>query len=92
MVVMSERFSLRVPSSTSNLGPGFDFLGLCLGLFLEAEVEVADGHRAPLIEWTPAATWPAEEDLVLRALRLYAARFGVRLEREVNVLPQQDGG
>ncbi len=79
MVVMSERFSLRVPSSTSNLGPGFDFLGLCLGLFLEAEVEVADGHRAPLIEWTPAATWPAEEDLVLRALSLYAARFGVRL-------------
>ena len=39
MVVMSERFSLRVPSSTSNLGPGFDFLGLCLGLFLEAEVD-----------------------------------------------------
>lgn len=79
MAFMSDRFSLRVPSSTSNLGPGFDSLGLCLGLHLEAEVEIADVHREPRIEWTPTATWPAEEDLVLRALNLYSVHFGVRL-------------
>lgn len=28
----------RVPGSTSNLGPGFDVLGLALGLYLEVEV------------------------------------------------------
>jgi len=79
MVIMIDRFALRVPGSTSNLGPGFDFLGLCLGLFLEAEVEVTDELGPPAIEWTPAATWPDEEDLVRRALSLYAARFQVQL-------------
>ena len=68
---MSDCFALRVPCSTSNLGPGFDFLGLCLGLFLDVEVRVdLDApSSAPEIEWCPASTWPADEDLVLRSLR-----------------------
>ncbi|MCU1495867.1 MAG: homoserine kinase, partial [Acidimicrobiaceae bacterium] len=33
----------RVPGSTSNLGPGFDVLGLALGIYLE--VEVTDAPR-----------------------------------------------
>lgn len=31
----------RVPGSTSNLGPGFDVLGLALGLYVEVDVEPA---------------------------------------------------
>ena len=30
--------AVRVPASTSNLGPGFDALGVALSLFLEVEL------------------------------------------------------
>ncbi len=33
---------VRVPASSANLGPGFDTAGLCLSLYDEVEVEVAD--------------------------------------------------
>ncbi|HUY07139.1 MAG TPA: homoserine kinase [Acidimicrobiales bacterium] len=32
----------RVPASTSNIGPGFDVLGLALGLYVEVSVEEAE--------------------------------------------------
>lgn len=35
----SNRFAIRVPASTANLGPGFDSIGLALNLFLTLEVE-----------------------------------------------------
>lgn len=76
---MTDRFALRVPCSTSNLGPGFDFLGLCLGLYLDAEVEAADSPGEATLEWSPAAEWSEDADLVQRALRSYAARFSTRL-------------
>ncbi|MEZ5973322.1 MAG: homoserine kinase [Planctomycetota bacterium] len=34
-----QRHTIKVPGSTSNLGPGFDMLGLCLDLFLKVELE-----------------------------------------------------
>lgn len=64
---------VRVPASTSNLGPGFDLLGLALSLWLEVRCdrgEVADGgagstrveHAGP-----GACDWSADGDWVLRA-------------------------
>ena len=35
-------WKLRVPATSANLGPGFDALGLAMGLFLEIEAEVAE--------------------------------------------------
>ncbi len=40
------RLSIRVPASTSNLGPGFDLLGLCLSMYLDVEVEALRPDRA----------------------------------------------
>jgi len=37
------RLAVRVPGSTSNLGPGFDLLGLALDLFVDLEVRVVEG-------------------------------------------------
>lgn len=34
--------SVRVPASSANLGPGFDALGLALGIYLECRFHVAD--------------------------------------------------
>ena len=38
----SKRISVKVPGSTSNLGPGFDTLGLAVNLFLYLEAEPSD--------------------------------------------------
>lgn len=88
---------LSIPASTSNLGPGFDFLGLALALFLDLRVigRAEDGRtRFVELEGT-AADWPQGEanlvqlafDHVLRAAGvsdpglLLAARSEIPLAR-----------
>lgn len=39
---VSDMHTLRVPASSANLGPGFDALGLALGIFLECRFRQAD--------------------------------------------------
>ena len=41
--------SVRVPATTSNLGPGFDCLGLALSLHNELTLELLEGAGEPLI-------------------------------------------
>lgn len=63
-----DRLTVRVPASTSNLGPGFDLLGLALDLFVDLAVAF-DGDDGPLaIELARAALDGARPDLE-RALR-----------------------
>jgi len=74
-------WSVRVPASTSNLGPGFDLLGLALGLWLEVRATPIDGACHALArtgEGERELPAEPERDLVLRAFeRLRAARpFG----------------
>ncbi|KAI9811814.1 MAG: hypothetical protein M1826_003035 [Phylliscum demangeonii] len=45
-----EKFTIKVPSSSANIGPGFDAIGLALALYLELHVTV---DRSPSTE--PAA-------------------------------------
>lgn len=37
-------FRISVPASSANLGPGFDSMGLALGLYIHLDVERADHH------------------------------------------------
>ena len=37
-------FVLKVPCSSANLGPGFDVMGLALGIFLELHVTYEAGQ------------------------------------------------
>ncbi len=75
---------VRVPASTSNLGPGFDSLGLALALHLEAEVvgdargdARGDAHAFVALGGT-AEGWPtSRENVFLRAFDLAAERLGV---------------
>ena len=57
--------TVRVPASTSNLGAGFDCVGLALDLWLEARLVPGTGPAA--YSGTLAALSP-EDDIVLRAL------------------------
>ncbi|MCB9916600.1 MAG: homoserine kinase [Planctomycetes bacterium] len=75
---------VRTAASTSNLGPGFDFLGLALELWLEVEREDLDGPAHVVERDAPEpAGWRAEEDLVARAFdaALRARGVGARPSR-----------
>jgi homoserine kinase len=68
--------AVRVPGSTSNLGAGFDCLGLALDLWLEARLEPGEGP--PRYAGTLAGLDP-ETDLTLRLLRERDALEGLHL-------------
>ena len=63
-----------MPGSTSNLGPGFDCLGLALSVFLEVRLVVA-GDEPLLLRGGPAGEDPGQ-DLVCKALTRALAHAG----------------
>lgn len=73
------RVLVRVPASTSNLGPGFDALGLALGLQTSISAEPAEA--AELRIWGEgAALLPRGADnLILRRMRQMAELLGREL-------------
>jgi len=66
---MSPTRKVRTPASTSNLGPGFDFLGLALNLYLEVEWlgEAPAGEHCLERASGEARGWPEQDNLLLRA-------------------------
>ncbi|MDT0351127.1 homoserine kinase [Pseudonocardia charpentierae] len=68
---------VRVPASSANLGPGFDTLGLALGLHDEVEVSVATDGVIVEVDGQGAAGVPRDErHLVVRAMRRAFEVFG----------------
>ncbi|MFF9557064.1 homoserine kinase [Streptomyces albus] len=61
---------VRVPATSANLGPGFDALGLALGLYDDVVVRVADSGLHIDIAGEGADTLPRDENhLLVRSLR-----------------------
>jgi homoserine kinase len=87
---MPPSWSVRVPASTSNLGPGFDCLGLALGLGLEVRATPLAGSRHEIVRSgeVPAGISRPEEDLLVAGFERArgpraipgALRFDVRSE------------
>jgi homoserine kinase len=73
---------VTVPASSANLGPGFDALGLALGLHDVVEVLVTDtGLKVEVIDAGAGGVSDVPTDethLVVRALRRACAHLGVR--------------
>jgi homoserine kinase len=68
---------VRVPASSANLGPGFDSLGLALGLHDEIDVAVAGDGLVVEVDGEGAAGVPRDErHLVVRAMRRAFEVFG----------------
>ncbi|MGW0227278.1 homoserine kinase [Actinopolymorpha singaporensis] len=71
------RVRVRVPATSANLGPGFDALGLALGLYDEVEVRLAPGGLSVTVRGEGAGDVPTDEShLVVRALRATLDRLG----------------
>jgi homoserine kinase len=70
---------LRVPGSTSNLGPGFDALGLALQVYLELDVVDARDDRAGRLTFAFEGGAPAGENAIATAIADEAGRRGVTL-------------
>lgn len=74
---------VRVPASTANLGPGFDALGLALGLYDVVEVEITDGGlQVDVVDagaGEPGGVPRDESHLVVRAVRQAAELLGLEL-------------
>jgi homoserine kinase len=74
---MSSAVRVRVPASTANLGPGFDALGMALGLYDTVEVTVTGEDTRVEVTGEGAGGVPTDEKhLVVRALRAAADALG----------------
>lgn len=75
-----QKVRVRVPASTANLGPGFDVLGMALGLYNEVEVEIAGAGLTLEVQGEGAERLQSlrERNLVARSVTETLARLGVR--------------
>ena len=73
-----KRFSVSVPATSANLGPGFDTIGLALDLRIRADVTLLDAGAVPAWEFsgTEAPTHGGLRDEMLRAMRTLFASVG----------------
>ncbi len=79
--------AVRVPASTSNLGSGFDTLGLAVGVWLDARFEPMGGPDLELVRegGLAALDVPPEDDLTLGAFRRAAGERGGELGGRLTV-------
>ncbi|MDQ0219653.1 homoserine kinase [Peribacillus cavernae] len=73
-------YSITVPASTANLGPGFDSIGLALGLYLNLQVQLAkEWEIIPLSK--ELAVFPSNEDnYIISIANKVAAYYGKALQ------------
>ncbi|PLT30357.1 homoserine kinase [Peribacillus deserti] len=73
-------FKIKVPASTANLGPGFDSIGLALGLYLQVDVYPSESweiiHLSKELEIFPQDG----SHFICRIAMETAAEFGKKLE------------
>ncbi len=96
-VAAGQDVTVRVPATSANLGPGFDSLGLAVGLYDTVRVQtLAEPGTTVKISGEGAATLPTDDThLVVRTIRetVESAGFavpGLHLEAE-NVIPHGRG-
>jgi len=72
---MSVMGAVRIPASTSNLGPGFDALSIALQIYLDVRVDPGEGkHRVRASGVDSDKMSAGEENLILKVLERVAER------------------
>ncbi|GIO18746.1 homoserine kinase [Oceanobacillus oncorhynchi subsp. incaldanensis] len=84
-------FRISVPASSANLGPGFDSMGLALGLYIHLDVETSDHHAF----FAHGSEKPQENHFIWNITEQVAARYGTALPpckvQEVSEIPLARG-
>ncbi len=76
--VVGRRCTVRVPATSANLGPGFDSLGLALGLYDVVEAEVLAEGLEVTVDGEGAGHVPLDQGhLVVRAMDAAARHWGL---------------
>jgi len=90
-----QQVTVRVPASTANLGPGFDCLGLALGLYNEIIVRRGRGIAVTIEGEGKGRLREDEENLVVKAARYLSEYTGRHLPglwvHQVNEIPVGSG-
>ncbi|MFT4541255.1 MAG: homoserine kinase [Planctomycetota bacterium] len=75
------QLSVSVAASTSNLGPGFDMLGLALSIPLQVEARITDGPVSVYADREgEARTWPSPpHEILIEAYQRVGRELGVEL-------------
>lgn len=75
----SEMFYIRVPASTANLGPGFDSIGMALGLYLDIQGRYSDEWEViPLSE--ELSSFPSDDsNYIVTVAKEVAGHYGKEL-------------
>lgn len=69
-------FSVIVPATTANLGPGFDSIGLALNLYMSVHVEKADQWQVHYEEAEFQGLTSGEDNLMIQTIQEVARRYG----------------
>jgi homoserine kinase len=69
-------FTVRTPASSANLGPGFDALGLALGLWNEATIDPSGEPGLVTLRGSEAGLLDGRENLALTAMKRIAHETG----------------
>ena len=71
---MSRNYSFRVPAGTSNLGAGFDSLGLALEIYLRVRLELSSKQEIVALGIDAGEIPTTSDNLILRVARRVAAQ------------------
>ena len=69
-------FSVVVPATTANLGPGFDSIGLALALYMTVDVEQAGSWRVQYEGDEYQGLASGEDNLIVTTILYVAKRYG----------------
>jgi homoserine kinase len=73
---LSKVVSVRIPGSTSNLGSGFDTLGLALQVYNRVRVSSAGAKGVRLVACDPSGDWTRAQEMVRETVRLFFKILG----------------
>lgn len=68
-------FSVVVPASTANLGPGFDSVGMALGLYMTIEVSISDAWEVSYEGDEFDSLAVGEDNLIVTTIKNIAEKF-----------------
>lgn len=79
---MSQRATARIPASTTNLGPGFDVLGLALQLYSTVTLEITEKETEVVVSGLDVDKIPSSPDHVaFRAVKTVFHKSGQELPK-----------